>query len=67
MKEKINTTSFGIEVKKKLIELDMTQREFSKQIGINENYLTDILKGRRAGTKYRSKIIKKLQLKNLDM
>ncbi|KEI09316.1 hypothetical protein Z957_05300 [Clostridium sp. K25] len=67
MKENINTTSFGVEVKKKLIELDMTQRELSRQIGINENYLTDILRGRRAGTKYREKIIKKLKLNNLDM
>lgn len=47
---------FGVEVKKRLIELDMTQRELAKKIGVNENYLTDILRGRRSGKKYQAAI-----------
>lgn len=50
-------SKFGVEVKKKLIELNMTQRELAGLLGANENYLTDILKGRRSGKKYKSKIM----------
>lgn len=53
---------FGIQVKKRLVDLNMTQRELAAEIGVNENYLTDILKGRRAGTKYKGAIIEKLSL-----
>lgn len=53
---------FGIKVKKRLVELNMTQRQLAKDIGINENYLTDILKGRRSGRKYRDAINKKLNI-----
>lgn len=65
MSDKNNSNSkpkFGIEVKKKLIELDMTQRELAKKLEMNENYLTDILNGRRSGKKYKSKIIKILKI-----
>lgn len=53
---------FGVQVKKRLIELNMTQRQLAGEIGVNENYLTDILQGRRSGTKYRDAIIKRLNL-----
>ena len=39
---------FGVKVKKRLIELNMTQRQLASEIGVNENYLTDILNGRRS-------------------
>lgn len=54
--------SFGITVKKRLIELGLTQRQLAKDVGVNENYLTDILKGRRSGEKYKDLIIEKLGL-----
>ena len=38
---------FGKKVKKQLIELEMTQRDLAKKVGVHENYLTDILNGRR--------------------
>jgi DNA-binding XRE family transcriptional regulator len=47
---------FGMEVKKRLVELNMTQRELAKKIGVNENYLTDTLRGRRSGKKYQAAI-----------
>lgn len=56
---------FGVEVKKRLIELNMTQRELSGRIGANENYLTDILRGRRSGRKYREAIRRELGLTDL--
>ncbi len=40
----------------------MTQRELAKQISVNENYLTDILNGRRSGNKYKEAIISRLEL-----
>ena len=53
---------FGILVKKRLIELSMTQRELAREIGANENYLTDVLNGRKAGIKYKAIISEKLGL-----
>lgn len=44
--------SFKIKVKKRLIEINMTQRTLAKALDMNENYLTDILAGRKSGTKY---------------
>ncbi|WP_024620605.1 helix-turn-helix domain-containing protein [Metaclostridioides mangenotii] len=58
---------FGINVKKRLIELRMTQRELAKDIGVSENYLTDILSGRRSGKKYRHLIYKKIGLEDPDL
>ncbi len=34
---------FGRIVKKRLIDLGMSQRELAKRVGVNENYLTDVL------------------------
>lgn len=63
MKDKNNSKpKFGIKVKKKLVELNMTQRELAKRLQMNENYLTDILSGRRSGKKYKSKIIEILKI-----
>ncbi|HHW39119.1 MAG TPA: helix-turn-helix transcriptional regulator [Bacillales bacterium] len=53
---------FGVRVKKRLIELNMTQRQLAKNIGVNENYLTDILNGRRSGKKYIDRLTKTLAL-----
>lgn len=52
----------GIQVKQRLIELNMTQRELAKKIGVNENYLSAILNGRRAGKKYKSSIYQLLNI-----
>lgn len=60
-KKKLPST-FGMKVKKRLIELNMTQRELANELGINENYLTDILRNRRSGDKYREAILKRLDL-----
>lgn len=49
-------------VKKELIEQGMTQRELAKKVGVNENYLTDVLAGRKAGNKYWREIAEVLKL-----
>jgi len=45
-------TAFGQEVKKKLIEKDMTQVELASLVGCNKQYLHKILTGERSGKKY---------------
>lgn len=42
----------------------MTQRDLAKKVGVHENYLTDILNGRRSGEKYKDKIQKIIKIKN---
>jgi transcriptional regulator with XRE-family HTH domain len=54
--------AFAIKVKKRLIELNMTQRQLAQEVGMNENYLTDVLAGRRSGQKYRAAIKERLNL-----
>lgn len=63
MKNEIST--FGKEIKIRLIELNMTQRTLADKVGVNENYLTDIVNGRRSGKKYRAAIIAVLYKKNI--
>lgn len=50
------SSKYGIEVKKKLLELGMTQKQLAERVGVGENYLTMILTGRRSGRKYRDKM-----------
>lgn len=64
-KEKDPKVLFGIEIRKKLLELGMSQKELANQIGASENYIWHITHGRRKGTKYISQIIEILKLDNL--
>lgn len=57
-----DTDLFGVIVKKRLIELKMTQRDLAKKLNMNENYLTDILAGRKSGAKYRNNILNEIGL-----
>jgi len=56
-------TPFGIEVKKRLLELNMSQKEFCKKHNIPENRLSEILHGTVPGKKYREKIASVLGIK----
>lgn len=53
-------------VRKRLIDLNMTQRELAEKVGMNERFLTDVLAGRRPGIKYADKIYEVLGLKRFD-
>ncbi|RDY27479.1 XRE family transcriptional regulator [Romboutsia weinsteinii] len=57
-------SDFGVIVKKRLVELKMTQRQLAKILDMNENYLTDILAGRKSGIKYRLSILREIGLEN---
>ncbi len=55
-------TKFGLEVKKALLEKQMTQKQFCLKYGIPENRFSEILYGGRPGTKYKAKIAKVLNI-----
>ena len=61
MKKK-QISDFGKQIKIKLVELNMTQRALAKKVGVNENYLTDIVNGRRSGRTYRAAIMATLSI-----
>ncbi|MDF2877620.1 MAG: Helix-turn-helix domain [Clostridia bacterium] len=61
-REKDPKVLFGIEIRKKLLELGMSQKELANQIGASENYIWHITHGRRKGTKYISQITEILKL-----
>lgn len=53
----IKSKEFGIEVNKKLIELDIQKKELSEKLGIGNTYLYDILKNNRKAYEIRERII----------
>ncbi len=53
---------FEKEVRKALIDKDMTMNNLAKEVGISSCYLIDILKGNRSGKKQKAKILDLLEL-----
>lgn len=51
-----NLTPLGREIKYKLIDRGMTQRELAAALGITPQYITKILSGQRSGERYILKI-----------
>lgn len=58
-------TPFGQEVKKRLIEKNMTQVELADLMGCNKQYLHKILTGERSGKKYIEIISKILDIETI--
>jgi len=58
-----NLTPFGLEVKKKLLEKGITQRQLCDELGIGETRFSEIIYGVKPGYKYREKIAKALNIK----
>jgi transcriptional regulator with XRE-family HTH domain len=52
----------GIKIKKRLVEKNMTQRDLARKLDMNEQYLADIIRGRRSGNMYLNKMYKELDL-----
>jgi len=50
-------TTFEKEVRKALIDKEMSITELAQQLGITAAYLYDILKGNRTGKKQKKKIV----------
>ncbi|MDW8781966.1 MULTISPECIES: helix-turn-helix domain-containing protein [Bacillus cereus group] len=57
-------SSFGIEVRKVLLERDLTLTILASELKISVSYLSDILKGSRKGKKQKKAIV---ELLGLDM
>lgn len=55
-RKKRKLTEFGIWVKKRLIELDMDQKELASMLNVSESYLADVLRGDKKGLKYITQI-----------
>lgn len=53
---------FKTQVKSKLAELDMSQAQLAKQLGIDRHYLNQIVTGKRQGKRLRTTIVSILKL-----
>lgn len=49
-------TDYGKQIRKELVEKNMTQRELAGKVGCTSQYLHKILVGERSGEKYSEKI-----------
>lgn len=56
MARKRELTSYGKQVKHKLIEMNKTQVELAEAVGTSKQYIGKILFGERAGTMYLDRI-----------
>lgn len=63
----VTAKDFGKAIKKRLIELDMTQAELAKMLGMTRQELSRMLKGKRPGYKYREKMLQVLKLDANDV
>jgi transcriptional regulator with XRE-family HTH domain len=54
--KKRKLTGFGIEVKDRLTDINMTQKKLAEEIGLSPVYLSMILYGERSGEKYLDEI-----------
>ncbi|PZM65686.1 XRE family transcriptional regulator [Paenibacillus dendritiformis] len=56
MARKRPVTAFGWEIKRRLAEMQMDQREFCRKYNIPENRLGDLITGARKATRYRQQV-----------
>ena len=49
-------SAYGKRIKKRLIDLNMTQVELARQLGISKQYMRRIISGDRSGKTYRERI-----------
>ena len=62
MHNRRSLTPFGRNVRKRMIDRNMSHTELCEKIGCGKSYLTDILVGRRSGDKYIAAICEALDL-----
>jgi len=58
-------TEFGAEARKVMLLKGMTMTELAKELGISTNYVSDIFKGARAGTKYLGRVSEILEMEEI--
>ncbi|MCL2704425.1 MAG: helix-turn-helix domain-containing protein [Defluviitaleaceae bacterium] len=59
---KTRYSQYGKEIKRKLIEKDMSQKELAARVGIHPKRISDIIRGTFPGLKYREKISEVLDI-----
>ncbi|MDF2723947.1 MAG: Rha family transcriptional regulator [Paenibacillus sp.] len=64
MKRKKPITSFGWAIKKRLVELQMDQKEFCRRYNIPEYRLSNLISGTRKAEKYRNEVMAILGIEN---
>jgi len=62
MREKWKLTPFGMQVKMRLLEKDMTVSELAERIGVKQSYLSQVLYGDKKGYKYMNEICMILEI-----
>lgn len=53
----LESKNFGIEVKKRLLDMGMKQTELAEKIGVSESYISEVLSGKRESLNARKKIL----------
>lgn len=56
VKEKKRLTAYGIAIKKRMLELNMTNDELAAKLGVDKSYVSRILYGVRSGRKYATQL-----------
>ena len=62
-KNRWEPTPFGVKVKKRLIEKNMTVSDLARMLGINRSFLSQMLYGNKKGEKYIPAIREALDIK----
>lgn len=55
--ENLRYTHFGKEVRKAMIDKDITSKQLAEELGISTAYLTEILRGTRKAKKQKKRIV----------
>jgi len=63
---KTRYSQYGKEIKRKLIEKDMSQKELAAHVGIHPKRISDIIRGTFPGLKYRKKISEVLDIPMIE-
>jgi len=60
----LSDENFGIEVKKKLLDMRMQQIELAERVGISKAYLSEILSGKKEAIDVKRKILSAINFEN---
>lgn len=62
MKRKFCTTALGWQIKRKLAELNMTQKEFCEEYRFNKDRLSNIIVGRPVAEHHKQRLLNLLEI-----
>lgn len=52
----VTITPFGKEIRKRMIDLEMEQKDLAEIVGVTPSYISDIFRGARSGVKIKKKV-----------